>query len=84
MATEVEGEVAGEKERLVGDRAVLTGLGHLLEGGVGGLHVGRVVLVVVQFHDLAGDVRLESCVVVGEFRQRVFRHEGPFFVGVRA
>src|SRR3546814_1230272 len=53
VTTEVEREVLGE---LVDDREVagLTGLGELLEGGVGAGHVRLVVLVVMQLHDQIG------------------------------
>jgi hypothetical protein len=56
------------------ERVVVTSLGQLLERRVDALHVGGVVLVVVQFHDLAGNVWLESAVVVGEIWKNVFRH----------
>ncbi len=75
-------DVARQMERQVllehRDRAELTrspGLLELLERGVGAFDVGRVVLGVVQLHDLAADVRLEGAVVVIEFRKRVGLHE---------
>ena len=46
-------------------------VGELLEGGVGSLHVRRVVLVVVQLHDPTADVRFECPEVVGQVGQGV-------------
>ncbi|CRH94005.1 Uncharacterised protein [Chlamydia trachomatis] len=46
----------------------------LLKGGVCATDVVCVVLVVMQFHDCAGDVWLECCVVVGELGERVDGH----------
>ena len=48
--------------------------GELFERGVGAGHVRGVVLVMVQHHDPARDVRLESRVVVGQIRKRVVSH----------
>ena len=45
-----------------------------VERGVRAGHVGLVVLVVVQLHDRAADVRLERRVVVGEFGEGVVSH----------
>ncbi len=67
MAAEVEGEVLAEQRRLRGDRAVFARSSQLLDCAVGARHVRGVVLAVVQFHDLAGDVRFESGVVVIQF-----------------
>ena len=53
------------------ERVLVPGLGQLVERGVGAGDVGRVVLAVVQLHDLARDVGLECPVVVGQVRQRV-------------
>ena len=46
------------------------------EGIVDALDIGRVVLAVVDLVDLPRNVRLECAVVVIEFRQGVFGHEG--------
>lgn len=81
VTTEVEREVLLQLGGLRSHRAVVAGLGQLLEGRVGAGDVGRVVLAVVQLHDLRGDVRLEGRVVVGQFRKRVLSHEGPFICG---
>lgn len=39
---------------------------HLLLSRIVAVHVGTVVLIVVQLHDLAGDRRFESAIVVYE------------------
>ena len=49
----------------------LARLAQLLEGGVGAVDVGLVVLAVVQLEDLGREVRLERGVVVGQFGQFV-------------
>ena len=54
--------------------ALVPRVGHLLQRRVGACHVRRVVLVVVQLHDLARDVRLEGAVVVGKVGQGVLSH----------
>src|SRR5581483_9684260 len=41
--------------------------------------IGAVMFVVVQLHDLAGDVRLERTVVVRQVGQYVFIHSGSSF-----
>ena len=73
VSTEVEGQVLLE---LVdgSEVALLAGLGQLLQGGVGTLHVGVVVLVVVELHDLARDVGLQCAVVVVEIGKGVNSH----------
>src|SRR5699024_9656189 len=71
--------VLAQQRGLGGDAAVLAGLGELLDGVVRALDVGRVVLGVVQLHDLAGDVRLESAVVVVEIGKNVLGHSGVSF-----
>ena len=55
MAAQVEGIVLLE---LVdgAEVALVAGLGQLLQGSVGTLDVGGMVLVVVQLHDLGSDV----------------------------
>ena len=70
VAGQVEREVLLELVDRVEVVAVAGG-GQLVERGVGTLHVGGVVLVVVQLHDLAADVRLERAVVVLEVREDV-------------
>ena len=50
-------------------------LGQLLEGLVRAVYIRLVVLVVVQLHDLGGDMRLERTVVVWKIRKRVLGHE---------
>ena len=73
VAREVEGErllqSPDPREVLLVARLV-----ELLERRVGALDVSPVMLVVVQFHDLSRDVRLERAVVVLQVRKRVFRH----------
>src|SRR5205823_12885210 len=44
---------------------------------VGTVDVGLVVLVVMQLHDLAANVRLEGRVVVEQRRKRVLGHDAP-------
>src|SRR5690606_20593292 len=46
----------------------------LLERRVGAGDVRLVVLVMVEFHDLTGDVRLQRTIVVRQVRQRVLSH----------
>ena len=78
MATQVERQVLGE----LGDVAVCTVLAclfELLESCVSACNVCCVVLVVVQLHDLCGDVGLERRVVVGELGEGVlFSHDDAF------
>ena len=76
MTAQVEGQVLLPQV----DRGEVAGLargGQLLEGGVRAGHVVGVVLVVVQLHDAAGDVGLESGVIVGKFGQGVDGHDAP-------
>src|SRR5665648_1050575 len=54
--------------------ALVPGLSQALEGRVGSGDVGPMVLVVVQLHDPAGDVRLECVVVVGKVGEGVLSH----------
>lgn len=60
-AVEVEERRDG---RCLGVVALALGLGDGVERAVEAVHVGLVVLGVVQLHDLARDVRLEGAVVV--------------------
>jgi hypothetical protein len=84
VAAEVEREVLRQGTDLVGVGAVFAGLLQGVEGGVGAGDVGGVVLVVVQLHDLGGDVRLEGVVVVGEVGKLVHSHVlDPFVQGNR-
>jgi len=53
------------------DIAFIDGIRELLLGEVEVVHVGGVVLAVVQLHDLGGDDGLEGVVVVWEVRQSV-------------
>lgn len=46
------------------DIALALGLLQLLDLSVVGIHIGAVMLVVVQLHDLAGDGRLKRAIVV--------------------
>lgn len=76
MAAEVEGQVLLVEE----DRRVVTvgpRLVELADGVVDTLDVRRVVLAVVEFVDLPGDVGLQRSVVVIQVRQGVFSHEIP-------
>jgi hypothetical protein len=54
----------GLQGNLGGNVVLLLGLGHLLAEVVVRGHVGVVVHLVVQLHDLAGDGRLECAIVV--------------------
>jgi hypothetical protein len=54
-----------------GEVAFVAGLGQPVEGVVGALDVGGVVLAVVQLQDLAGDRGFECAVVVGHVGQHV-------------
>ena len=78
VATQVECQVLGE----LGDVAVCTVLAclfKLLESCVSACNVCCVVLIVVQLHDLCGDVGLERRVVVGELGEGVlFSHDDAF------
>src|SRR5699024_12693136 len=77
VSAEVEGEIAGQL-RNIREFAALTGFVQLFGRSVRALDVGGVVLVVVQLHDASRDVRLESGVVVGQFRKGVLlSHEIP-------
>ena len=60
------------------ERVLVAGLGQLVKGGVGAGDVRRVVLAVVQLHDLTRDVRLERRVVVGQVRKCVLTHVVSF------
>ena len=54
--------------------AALACLGKRVEGCVRPGNVCLVVLVVVQLHDLAADMRLKRGVIVGQFGKSVRRH----------
>ena len=70
VAAEVEGQVL--LELVDGAQLALGGgFGQLLNGGVGTLHIGRVVLAVMEFHDLGRDMGGQRVVVVIEIRQFV-------------
>src|ERR1700737_4266578 len=81
MPTEMERKVllVQEDRRVI---ALLPCRGGLLNRGVGALHIGCVVLVVVQLVDLTRDVRFQRTVVVGQFGQGVLSHEIPFWSSV--
>ena len=77
VSAEVEGEAAAERV----DRGEVTGLagcGESLEGVVGALHVGGMVLAVVQGDDLTAVVRLEGSGGIGEVGQGVDGHVNSF------
>ena len=80
MAAQVEGQVLLPQVD-GGQVAGLAGGGQGLQGGVGAGDVGGVVLVVVELHDLAGDVGLQGGVVVGELGKGVHGHQGLPFGG---
>ena len=66
----------------IGTEVVLVaGRGQLLQRLVGAGDVGGVVLVVVELHDLAGDVGLERGVVVGQVGKGVVSHGGVVSCG---
>jgi len=75
VAAEVEGEVLLEHVDGV-ECALLAGLGEARQCRVSAGDVRGVVLAVVQFHDLAGDVGLECSVVVRQVRECVVGHVG--------
>ena len=50
---------------------------HLLHGGVIGVDVGAVMLIVVEFHDLARNRRFEGAVVIYIGSQWSAMTEGP-------
>ena len=73
VTTEIERQVLLEQV----DRRVVTRLARffeLLDRGVQAGNVVGMVLVMMQFHDLPGDVGIESPVVVGQFWKCVFGH----------
>lgn len=63
VAASVEVEQGGNLGGCCGVTLAL-GLGDRLEGAVETVDVGLVVLLVVQLHDLAGDVGFEGAIVV--------------------
>ena len=73
VAAHVEGELLLERPDS-GEIRLLTGVEELLDDLVGCVHVLAMMLVVVQLHDAAGDVRLEGAVVVGQIGQDVAGH----------
>src|SRR5699024_10599481 len=74
VATKVERKVLGQRADLIRVGALLACLLHSLESSVGTLHIGVVVLGVVQLHNFGRDVRLQCVVCVWELRQRVLSH----------
>src|SRR5208283_2913268 len=79
-------DVTDEVERQVllvqQDRGVVpfgAGLLQFFQGVIGALDVGGVVLVVVKFVDLAGDVWFQRSVVPVQIGQGVYSHGIPFF-----
>src|SRR5450432_267568 len=79
---DVSGEVEGERllqsaeAREVG---LVAGLVEHLQGLVRLLHVGAVMLVVMELHDLGGDMGLQGGIVVVEVGQDVAGHDfAPF------
>jgi hypothetical protein len=76
MTAEVESEILLELVD-VAEGIPISGIGELLEGSVNTLDVRRVVLGVMQFHDLAGDVRCEGAIVVRKIGQFVGSHCSP-------
>jgi hypothetical protein len=73
----VPGEVEGERllERAdPGEVLLVARLAQPFERLVGALDVVGMVLVVVELHDLAGDVGLERGVVVAQIRKVVIGH----------
>ena len=73
VASEVEGEILLQLVDAA-ERAAVASLGELVERRVDALDVGRMVLRVVQLHDLARDVRRQCAVVVRKIRKVVRRH----------
>ena len=74
MATQVESQILGQCGNYASDGAVLAGSLQLLEGSVSTINVVLVVLGVVQLHDLAGDVGLQSVVCVIQLGKFVLSH----------
>jgi hypothetical protein len=73
VAAEVEGEVLLQSADGA-EVAGFAGFGELFQGGVDAGDVGGVVFVVVEFHDLARDVGLQRCVVVGQIGKLIDSH----------
>ena len=87
MAGEMKGEGLLEGPDVF-EASLVARLREPVERGVRALHVGGVVLVVVELHDPGRDVRLERAEVVAKLRKRVGGHcaflplvVGPFGLG---
>jgi hypothetical protein len=76
VTAKVEGEILLQSVD-VAKRLPVPGFGKLLERGVDSLDISRMVLVVMQFHDLAGDVGFQGAVVVRKIGQFVGGHSSP-------
>jgi len=74
VARDVERELVLESGD-AGKVALVARFGKRFERLVRAVYIRLVVLVMVQLHDLCGDVRLESIVVVGKIRKRVLGHK---------
>src|SRR5580692_8519962 len=88
MAGNVEGQGALEHSGTI-QRALLPRFSQLLEGLVGAVDIGLVMLAVMQLHDARRDMRLQGVVVVGKIGQYVLGHgrlrfnRWVLFVGVQ-
>src|SRR5438105_9566304 len=78
----VEGELVLERRNAV-ELAGAARLEQLLDALVGGVHVLAVVLVVVQLHEAAGEVRLQRAVVIAAIGKYVAGH-GRLLSSIRA
>ena len=83
VSAQVESEVLFELVNR-GKVAGRAGFFELFQSRVRAVYIVGVVLVVVQLHDFAGDVRLQSSVIVGEFGEGVNRHVLFLTVAVRS
>src|SRR5262249_31816102 len=83
VAGDVEGELVLERRDAL-EIALSAHLDQLLDAVVGRFHVGAVVLVVVELHDLPGEVRLQGAVVVRKIGKDVAGHVGALLSGREA
>src|SRR5687767_15710575 len=76
VSTEVESKTLLQPGYRI-ERVFLACFLELLQCSVQALDIGSVMLGVMQFHDLAGDVGCQCAVVVGKIRQFVGSHCSP-------
>src|SRR5437763_16875174 len=66
MARSVEGQVARYSADVDSCKTGLSSLFELIKGRVGSVHIGKVVFVVVESHNLLRNLRFERVVLVGQ------------------